>query len=1586
MSADKQTHRTNRKPPSDFRRLGSRFMGGLLRSLFLINKPTRAGESGFVLPTTVLLLLVMTLTIGAMSFRTASRTQSTILAREQNVIDNVAAPAVDRAKAKLEYLFGRETRVPGTTTPSSDTLATLMLNVTNNALSITAIPGDPYTIPGETRIDINNDGTPDNAWSFPFDTNGDGTIGANEIIAYSVLMDDAVDLNAVPTPTRADDIKIEDTGTAANILKARNLVTRNGPINTNNTISNCGGARTPSQGWLTINNAALEKNFQITAFVSNGQNTERRANSAMELQQVRLSQQGNTWGAWFKYDLEVHPGPNFNWNGAIHTDGNLMATNNFRAHMISSHNSCLYTQGSSNITLNERDYNGDGVVNVAAAPIAGTRPDFQGQLIAGAPTYGNLNGRGTPGIHVFKGLNTQPTINNTIDLNNNNDSVQGTNFNDLLALAVDPVALFTQDVSQHRSTGPGQWQRAANWTTNLFNTGGRVTNLQQNPPFLDDFYRADDRYGPKPNYATTNWVQKTDNKLGEEIVGADALTNTTGGLDGYWERRAIVNGMRVIVGQRLELGDHLGWNSPAGAGTSALNTSTSGSSLDPLYPPIPRDTLRNKQRQRVTLRDNLAAVQGMVVYHYNSNNGQYPLACIANTAHPGTLQTLRASRTFSNYPTTGSVKTDFLRGQGTNGWEFSFPTVFDTDAKFGSALATDQPLGIALRNLAYFAGDPNGGSPSFRPRQDDTVHPFPHQAMWGDFSILRRIFDERLDATVAKAATTNRPAIPVWLSGTAAMADRYAALSPADKSSLHSASCTLGMLAYNLTSQQNEDKAVFSANFPNQGAANNVGKALVDSIGATNGGPRTGSPAKAACTATSLPQSLLYDWDCRNLVIDKEQIISSAAITTNQKAAAQAIGTLEQIERDRKFGFVSPSNTGFVDYVGKVGSTTYYFRLASECNPNDPTSKVAEAFNGIGLGLTDSKAALALMCSPAAPKYPSLHYVFPVKSHNQRSTTDLIPQPAAEEYIAQDYLSNALSTAGVNKDVAYKVVGDTGLIPGVEDSGDAGIGAIAFTPRASNASNWSLPRTPVAAGTLNPESMNIQMPNGSRLGLSLLDKVMFNGREEMAVRVLDVDMEKLTRNKNGADYWIASDRDPENGSFYAAREDAAREDAITRPASTSDWRTCDTFNELFDPLCLSRPSRTVASGGPVDPPLSRRVNANGSLGSLVGISIKPIDFAPDPDRRPHGFRLNAALNNNNGDLSDRNTRAGNLTFVTDNAAYIKGEFNPHTSNGTNTLEEFNQTLFDDAVAFEGPFYNNRTTKNDTNFANPAVDRWRVAEILADAVYVLSDNFVDGAVQEGFTWGRTAVSTNFQNTAGANSLTSFHNQQRPLDNNGNALAGSNNWYRIDGSRGSTGGDETLPVWIGRTGESAFFQNATNPARKLPDSEDNQFFELPVERNVNSLIRAATPQRTNATIISGIGPSRSGNSYGGLHNFPRFLENWAGNNLFIQGAFLQLNFNTSGTGLFDLDSWEPGDTPIDDEQIDYYSPPARRWGYDVALQFVSAGPIAQRFVSVGRPRSEHYRELPIEDPYVTNLRCSQRPSGGTRIFPGETCPAP
>lgn len=1533
MSADQQTrNKKPRKPRSDFRRLGDRFMSSLLRSLFVINKPTRAGQAGFVLPTTVLLLLVMTLTVGALSFRTASRTQSTFLAREQQVIDNIAAPAIDRAKAKLEYLFTNDTRLPGSGTPSSDVLAILMLNQTSTGaegVGISALTTSPYDLPKETRIDINGDGKLDNAWSFEFDVDGDGNPDPGETIAYSILLDDAVDPLDVdgdpatnPTPERSNDIKLEDIGVAENKKKAKNLVVRNGPVNTDETISNCGGAREPEQGWLAISSSTVEKNFQITTYVSNGKDLG-RVNSAFELQQVRRASRGNRWGAWFKYDMEIYPGPEFNWNGAIHSDGNIMLTDDFRGHMISSHNSCLYSRESSQITMAEKNNDKVEGININAG-------DFQGQLVLGIPSKGygqaDKDGNASPtDIHIFTSDNAAPKIaDSDTTLTNSNDSIRkrGSSSSGSKpdgnpeAVAVDPVALFSRGVSQHRDVS--KWQRDSAWETNVYKVEGRVLNQFVRSPYLDDFYRADNRYGPSPSYGDdTNWVTSTDDdalpnttrsspdydkSLGEQIISTDRnsgnLLNETSGLDGYWERQAINNGMRIIIGQRLELGDNNGWNFRSPDNAIVPDT-------DPLYPPTLKDSTANKQRQRVTLRDNLSSVQGMVVYHYESgSDGHYPLACIANTAHPGTWQTLVDSRTFTNYPG-DHLKTDFFSGQGTNGWEFSFPSTFDNESDFGTQVAAANPLGKALRNLAYFAGDPKGGAPSFTPVQEanssDIVHPFPHQAMWGDFSILRRILDEYLDAPSAVA---------------------YSDLSIADKSSLHSAACTLGLLAYDMNTVKQEYDAIPNDRFVA------IGKQLI-----SWGNPSYNSLTKGQYTALGVDGAL--------------------------------IARQRQTERDRKLGFAKGCPDSGI-FAGKVASVPAL------------------------------EAALeAAFCSAQQPpKYPSLYYLFPRENHDRDGSGT---QPS-EEYI--------------NKVKAY----DTGKNFTTLEAAD-----IAFVPQketiaSSKLSTWTLPtEVSTSTGNLNPESMSIKLPDGKLAKLSLLDKVMYNGREEMAVRVLDIDLGRLTRNQNSSDYWISDGKETASGILYTAREDAVREDAIVRPQA-ANWTSCKDLTKLLSSTCYM----DTSSDSPNDPPLSRRLKD----GSFVGISLKPIDFAPDPDRRPYGFRLNAALNRERGDLSGSNPsnvsqRNWGFTFVTDNAAYIKGEFNPHSKTGNNTIEEFTATLLDNAVNYGLDFYDKRKKENINTsiFATDIGDRWRVAEVLADSVSILSEKFVDGSVEEGFIRDQDKKSGDFKNVDGALSKVSFHNQQRPMSQSStdNAskfrLGHSGKWLRTNGKypryddsswvENATFQNRyyPVPIWIGRNGESRvkdnngstqFYRNVTNaegntyeaapsdnPANNGTEIGGNDF-ELPDEREQDDLIVVplALKPRVNATIISGLVPSRAKQSYGGLHNFPRFLEKWKASTeteLFMQGAFLQLNFSTASTAPFDIDAWDPGDAPIDDERINYYAAPQRRWGYDVALQYSPAGPIAQRFVTVERPRSEHYRELPIEDPYVANLRCSRKEDG-------------
>ena len=1538
MSADKQTRRNNKRPRSDFQRLGRRFMSGLLRSLFLINNPARSGQAGFVLPTTALLLLVLTLTVGAMSFRTFSRSSNVIAQREQQVIDSAAAPVIDRAKAKLEYLFSKDTRFPGGV-PASDVIASMMLN---GGSGIPTISNDPYEFPGETRLDIDGDGNLDNAWLFETDVDGDGTADPDEVVVYSILMDDENDPG-----TGA--VSITDSDDAA---KAKALVTRNGPINTAEALSGCGAFRAPEEGWQGLDSSTLQKNFQVTAFVANRSDINRTA-STLEFQQVRQADKGNKWGAWFKYDIEVNPGSSrqFFWNGAMHTEGSLLANEKFVGRMISSQNSCLYTQDASEITLAESE-----------------DQDFQGQLIA-ARTGPNKLGKSTASFHLFNGDGVQPIIKDLggassylkVELKDDNDSVDlgsGASLDDIL---MDPIVLLTQDKSAHRSLRAGIDNRDSDWEDGGFFQKQRIYNDNTPTPYLDDTYRADNRYGPKSRYDKANEIPAnigdTIPDTEDQLIALD-VDNDVYGLDGYWERRSIGQGLRVIVGQRLELGNTFGWSGsseslypPNTAPNTGYNpedgkpdnneyrskNDTNGDNGD-------KDDVFTEEIQRRSLYDNLAAVQGMVVYHHQSDKGQLPLACIASTAHPGTAETIESSRTFANYPGTTTLRTDFFNGEGTNGWEFDFYT------SFSSKIASTAPLGTALRNLAYFSGDPKGGAPSFTPVQDaSVVHPYPYQAMWGDFSILRRVL-KTLDA-----GTT------------------YADLSPADQSTLHSAACTLGLLAYGINSQEGSAGASLATYIPSNGVANNFGKSLLDLIGAGKKGPISGTDAATGCINSPgiTPGGDSYDYDCSGIVVNKEYVFDHPSLSSNEKKAARILGNLGQINRDRTYGFLSSDSNAFTQYVGKAGGQAKYMvPIPAECNP-ETNPDIDGVFQGKGNGLTDSRLAIALFCAPIAPKYPSLYYLFPTEPHDHTGAGTTYQQQDTEEYIKSPHTPDYISRTSVNGNVTYKVVGDGSL-------SDTGIGALKLNPRSS----WKLPNQSVP-GSFDPETTEISTPSGLK-SVALLDKAMFEPRENMSIRLLDFDIDLLSKETNGtgssADHWIADI----DGIVYAFREDAVREDSIVRPkASGVDWDDCDEWDESHAPYgqTLSSDQRNcrmkVISTYPFlqDPPLNKD--------NLI--STKPVDFYADPDRRPNGFRLINGVSLNR----DKDVLSG-MTFVSDNPVYVKGDFNLHKSSTaagacSDLLEEFDKRLDNNCDGSEDiNFYNDRTGDtgspasargfNYDKFAEPSFDSWRPIEIVGDAVGILSGRFRDGNIQDGFVIDRqdsrrTGEPSYGGNKKRGNGISSYMNQNRIEGTSVNTdMPDELYWKHV------SSGDETTPIVIDRNGAIRQADDSIYPRANLLQFVDSRN-TWNDRRGADVGLPEAT--RVNAVFISGIVPSQIGQTYGGLHNFPRLSEWWQGIDLSISGGFFQLSFSNSATAPYDADAWEPGSTPTTgSDRISYYGAADRSWGYDVGLQYAPAGPIARRFVSIGQPRSEFYRELPVEDPYVMNLRCAKyTPTGKT-----------
>ncbi|NET10884.1 MAG: hypothetical protein F6K16_40605, partial [Symploca sp. SIO2B6] len=425
----------------------------------------------------------------------------------------------------------------------------------------------------------------------------------------------------------------------------------------------------------------------------------------------------------------------------------------------------------------------------------------------------------------------------------------------------------------------------------------------------------------------------------------------------------------------------------------------------------------------------------------------------------------------------------------------------------------------------------------------------------------------------------------------------------------------------------------------------------------------------------------------------------------------------------------------------------------------------------------------------------------------------------------------------------------------------------------------------------------------------------------------------LNVEETSTDHWF-----PDSGIVYGVREDAVREDAILRPHGVAGsaevaWTTCG-HNATFETTGGANNSECRMEADPAilqDPPLN----------SSNLISPKAVDYYPDPERRPHGFRLRNGMRLDRSSINPRG-----LSLITDQPLYIQGDFNLHqtpTCNGSDNcrLEEFKTKL--DAIN-----YSNFYTRNqlDVRFAKSATDLWRTSELLTDAITITSKNFCDGSIEDAFDTagvGDNAKITGAKNTAygctGNRDRTSYLNQNRP--NDGSAI-----WKHEDES------DTTSPILISRNGNPVLTNDSEYPTNNYYRFQDGKPRIL--EAN----------QRVNTMMISGLVPSRKDQSYGGLHNFPRFVAQWPV--LYISGGFLQLNFSNYATAPFDQDAWEPNENARGNrESIRYYSPPARRWGYDVGLQYVPAGPIAQRFVSAQHIRSEFYSEPPADDPYMANL---------------------
>jgi hypothetical protein len=363
-----------------------RLMRAMLRALMAMGRRARLPVAGFVLPTVAMVLLVVILLTVAITLRSFDRGNMARNVRVNQQVLAAATPALDRAKAKIQFMLWEDPQRP-TGTPSDKELYARMANSTG-------APTDPdlYSFRDEERLvlraDLDGSGGADSsadpkaalvdatnkeneaintAWRYAVDTNNDGKFDTFTI--YGIFF---------RSPKRSDILG----PTLGNFTRARkSLDARAIPTSAKSLNPDCvqGGGTVASlvgeSGWYRID-GQIKKSFfvntvnvPITADEARSlgdkyQAFKGTANlSALEYQQDQSRIPLTNNAVVYEDDLDISPGPELNLNGRIFTNSNLLVTNlngkdRTRLYQVSSPDSCFYEQENSKIVVGGNVVNG----------------------------------------------------------------------------------------------------------------------------------------------------------------------------------------------------------------------------------------------------------------------------------------------------------------------------------------------------------------------------------------------------------------------------------------------------------------------------------------------------------------------------------------------------------------------------------------------------------------------------------------------------------------------------------------------------------------------------------------------------------------------------------------------------------------------------------------------------------------------------------------------------------------------------------------------------------------------------------------------------------------------------------------------------------------------------------------------------------------------------------------------------------------------------------------------------------------------------------------------------------------------------
>lgn len=466
----------------------------LLRAIFGIEKRRGAENAGFLLPTVAMVLIVVVLLTAAILFRSFERSKNASNVRVNEAVLNAAAPALDRARAKLDKLFA-DSRLPRSVPSDAVLESTLSTNLTE------------YTLGDETPLTLHyayatvptGESQPTDlptAWMFPIDTNNNGKFDSYTL--YGIYFRTPPITNGTYSRPR-------------NPLEARTPPMTAGTVSSG-CKNNLGTSATlvGSTGWVSIASQLQKSFFVYTANVpitnnniptgSNAANYEvfngNKGFSGLEYEQDRVQLPLVNNAVVYNDDIELTPGPKFNLNGRILTNSNFLTgsgSNTITLYQVSSQNSCFYTEDNAKIVVGG-NLGAGGFTAIGDASNSTVVHLFQGQGVAPNQTLG---------VQANKSVTDQP---NNIAYNS-------------LAYAQRINLLVQAQMANAASTDPQQVQDAITQQLQLLNlttataSAAQQSNVRNNQLVL--YFQDRTRRVP----------------YGEVAFGGDAIINPTTSTD-----------------------------------------------------------------------------------------------------------------------------------------------------------------------------------------------------------------------------------------------------------------------------------------------------------------------------------------------------------------------------------------------------------------------------------------------------------------------------------------------------------------------------------------------------------------------------------------------------------------------------------------------------------------------------------------------------------------------------------------------------------------------------------------------------------------------------------------------------------------------------------------------------------------------------------------------------------------------------------------------------------------------------------------------------------------------------------------------